>query len=71
MMYCAECGTKMERHDHGAWVICCHGWGYWWNQAPRFDDRWFGAPQEHKGFWLYKTNKWPTTLTATKPQLEE
>ncbi len=71
MMYCAECGSKMEKHAHGAWVICCNGWGYWWHQAPLATDRWFGVPEEYKGHWLYKTAKWPTTQAATVPQLVE
>ena len=69
MMYCAECGSEMKRREYGAWHRCCNGIGYWWHQPPIVTDKWFGEPQTHEGFWLYKTVNWPKSLLATLPAI--
>lgn len=70
MMFCAECGTRMERREDGAWTLCCHGYGYWWSEQPLVGDRWIGRPESYKGHWLYKTVFWPNDLKAALPKLE-
>jgi hypothetical protein len=67
MMYCAKCGSKMERNANGTWYACCNGVGYWWNEAPLLSDQWLGMPPSYKGFYFYRTGKWPNGLKPTNP----
>lgn len=77
-MYCAECGSKMSRHDHGAWVLCCNGYGYWWTSPPHQKDLWLGVPYAYvdmsngnrRDFWFYKTVNWPFKQEPVPPKLD-
>lgn len=80
MMFCAECGTQKTRHEHGAWVICCNGIGYWYSEGPTADDlRMYGSPttyrhvsvasQNYIDFYFYPTVKWPKRKQPHPPKL--
>lgn len=67
MMYCGECGTKMERRPDGAWVLCCTGIGYWYDKPPIEGDLWAFSVQSIPGLWFYRTGKWPTNQAPAEP----
>lgn len=84
-MYCAECGSKMERHPHGAWIICCNGWGYCYDQPPTPEDSrnygwpvsmtyndWLNSkyPFDSPTYWFYPTAKWPKGRKVVWPKVE-
>ena len=84
MMYCAECGSKIEKSlIHGSRLMCCNGYGYWYSMPPTANDsRQYGHPPSitischgtHSGivqsqtFWMYNGANWPRTLEATPPR---
>lgn len=81
MMYCAECGSEMTRHDHGAWRVCCAGLGYWYVDSPTpKDQREYGTPisckivrwasQRFLHLWFYPTVKWPKGQQPVIPSLD-
>lgn len=69
MMYCAECGSKMEPRETGGWTGCCNRLGYWYDKAPLASDLWAGIPVSYMGYWFYPTGKWPKHKAPTFPVL--
>jgi hypothetical protein len=68
LMFCAECGSKMEQREDGAWKGCCNRYGYWYAGKPVASDLWIGKPLYHEGYYFYPTVNWPNSRKPTLPK---
>ena len=71
MMFCAECGHKMERRRDGAWNACCGRLGYWSTEKPLRSDSWWPVASGRDGLTFYPTGKWPANRKPASPVIRD